>query len=680
MRRAAARAASAGRTAGRPRRSATLRSGSVQAAAATLRRCRPRPRLGHRQARRLRHQRRRRPRPARDLRAHGRSRARASRSRRRRRCCSPASTSTRASTACSRRRRRRGWRTSSARGSPTPSATTAGSSCSSSTASKLHIKPSHLDVGRPLVRALRRAGRLLHAACCRSSGPSSRCPPASRGCRSGGSRVLHARRLRAVGLPARRFIGKQAARQLGRLEGQPALRRLRGRRADRRRRRLPRRPLAARPRREPAADAPAGLSGALPAAPRARARRCCTGPPSCCRSPPPATRRSCPWLLGWPYARPRPRAAQGLRGRAARGHGGGAAGRAARRGRRAPRAASTAGASVLVARLVRAAGDRRAARSSGRSSGAWARPPTIAAGLLLGVGGDGGGRRARPRRGAAARRPASPTRCALGVAQACALVPGVSRNGATLAAARARGFDRADANALSRHVALPVIVGATALKGARLARRGLPAGAGARLRRRRRRAAFVSTLGLGAAHPRGRARPLARALRRLPRALAALVLRRAVAESARDERRLRRRRRRHRPGRPRRRRPRRRPAHDRARPARRARSLPSGHYASRSCASPPNLGHRDVDRRRRLEARRRRAGRPLRDGRHRLRGDERQRPHLRRRRADRDARLPRRRAGRPGGAARASPRACKVGAEAAGVEIPGGELAVSSPS
>jgi undecaprenyl-diphosphatase len=65
---------------------------------------------------------------------------------------------------------------------------------------------------------------------------------------------------------------------------------------------------------------------------------------------------------------------------------------------------------------------------------------------------------------------------ALGLAQACALVPGVSRNGATLTAARARGFRRPDANALSRHVALPVIVGATVLKGVRLARRGLPAG------------------------------------------------------------------------------------------------------------------------------------------------------------------------------------------------------------
>lgn len=62
----------------------------------------------------------------------------------------------------------------------------------------------------------------------------------------------------------------------------------------------------------------------------------------------------------------------------------------------------------------------------------------------------------------------------LGVAQSCALFPGVSRNGATLAAARLRGFAREDANRLSRHVALPVIAGATLLKGIRLSRGGLP--------------------------------------------------------------------------------------------------------------------------------------------------------------------------------------------------------------
>jgi undecaprenyl-diphosphatase len=62
----------------------------------------------------------------------------------------------------------------------------------------------------------------------------------------------------------------------------------------------------------------------------------------------------------------------------------------------------------------------------------------------------------------------------LGVAQSCALFPGVSRNGATLTAARLRGFTREDANRLSRHVALPVIAGATVLKGFRLWRKGLP--------------------------------------------------------------------------------------------------------------------------------------------------------------------------------------------------------------
>ncbi len=61
---------------------------------------------------------------------------------------------------------------------------------------------------------------------------------------------------------------------------------------------------------------------------------------------------------------------------------------------------------------------------------------------------------------------------ALGIAQAAALAPGVSRNGVTLAAARWRGFTRAQANLLSRTIALPIIVGATALKGVRLARRG----------------------------------------------------------------------------------------------------------------------------------------------------------------------------------------------------------------
>jgi undecaprenyl-diphosphatase len=100
-------------------------------------------------------------------------------------------------------------------------------------------------------------------------------------------------------------------------------------------------------------------------------------------------------------------------------------------------------------------------------------PATIAAGLLAGSTvmalADRLGPTGRRRQDAGWR-----DALALGLAQAAALIPGVSRNGATLAAARARGFDREDANALSRHVALPIIVGASALKGTRLARRGLP--------------------------------------------------------------------------------------------------------------------------------------------------------------------------------------------------------------
>jgi undecaprenyl-diphosphatase len=101
-------------------------------------------------------------------------------------------------------------------------------------------------------------------------------------------------------------------------------------------------------------------------------------------------------------------------------------------------------------------------------------PATIAAGLTLGsLAMALADRRpqARDRDDADAR-----DALALGLAQASALVPGVSRNGATLAAARARRFTREDANALSRHVALPIIVAATALKGTRLLRRGLPPG------------------------------------------------------------------------------------------------------------------------------------------------------------------------------------------------------------
>lgn len=97
---------------------------------------------------------------------------------------------------------------------------------------------------------------------------------------------------------------------------------------------------------------------------------------------------------------------------------------------------------------------------------------------------------------------------ALGLAQTLALIPGVSRNGATLTAARLRGFTREDSQTLSWRVALPVLLGATALKSRRLAQRGvapghaaaLAAGAGA---------AFLSTLACSPLiAPRRRARSL----------------------------------------------------------------------------------------------------------------------------------------------------------------------------
>jgi undecaprenyl-diphosphatase len=98
--------------------------------------------------------------------------------------------------------------------------------------------------------------------------------------------------------------------------------------------------------------------------------------------------------------------------------------------------------------------------------------PTIAAGLLLGAAA----------MALADARPPSGTRTLeqasaydgllLGLAQTFALVPGVSRSGAVLSAARARGFGREDSHTLARRTGLPVILGAGALKTGRLLQRG----------------------------------------------------------------------------------------------------------------------------------------------------------------------------------------------------------------
>lgn len=59
----------------------------------------------------------------------------------------------------------------------------------------------------------------------------------------------------------------------------------------------------------------------------------------------------------------------------------------------------------------------------------------------------------------------------LGIAQASALLPGMSRSGMALAAARFRGFGRRDSRRLAAQVGLPVIAGATLLKGLRMLKR-----------------------------------------------------------------------------------------------------------------------------------------------------------------------------------------------------------------
>jgi undecaprenyl-diphosphatase len=157
-------------------------------------------------------------------------------------------------------------------------------------------------------------------------------------------------------------------------------------------------------------------------------------------------------------------------------------------------------------------------------------PATIAAGLAGGaIAMAAAERRGRTERG---RSDASlADGAALGAAQALALVPGVSRSGATRATARWRGFTRAEADALSAAVGLPITLGALALKGREAALSSdrsewAALGAGAL-------GAFSSTLLAGAALRRvGRGRSLTPyAAYRI--ALAAAVVRRLRQNGAR---------------------------------------------------------------------------------------------------------------------------------------------------
>jgi undecaprenyl-diphosphatase len=113
---------------------------------------------------------------------------------------------------------------------------------------------------------------------------------------------------------------------------------------------------------------------------------------------------------------------------------------------------------------------------------------------------------------------------AIGVAQAIALVPGVSRSGAALAAARARGLDRRAAGVLCWRAGLPVMLGASALSAARAAKRGLPPG-GVAMLGAGAGAALCSTL----ASARVLCRPPARPRALLPYAAYRVVLAALVA-------------------------------------------------------------------------------------------------------------------------------------------------------
>ena len=132
-------------------------------------------------------------------------------------------------------------------------------------------------------------------------------------------------------------------------------------------------------------------------------------------------------------------------------------------------------------------------------------PRSLAAGLLLGsialtLADQVPGLGVRPGRA----RPAGPAEVpglavhhavVIGLAQVCALWPGVSRTGAVLAASRALGHDRSQAARIARETAVPITLGAAAFKASRAPWTRSTAAAVA--------GSFVSTLA---------ARPLTRAL------------------------------------------------------------------------------------------------------------------------------------------------------------------------
>jgi len=120
-------------------------------------------------------------------------------------------------------------------------------------------------------------------------------------------------------------------------------------------------------------------------------------------------------------------------------------------------------------------------------------PPTIAVGLLLGGAAMALADTRIPDGTRTLAQASALDGLLFGLAQTLALIPGVSRSGAVLTAARARGFSRSDSHTLARRTGLPVILGAAALKTGRLFQAGSPPGA-TRALALGGATAFVSTL------------------------------------------------------------------------------------------------------------------------------------------------------------------------------------------
>ena len=212
------------------------------------------------------------------------------------------------------------------------------------------------------------------------------------------------------------------------------------------------------------------------------ARRCSTGRRSCC--PISSSAHVAPALLGATSTPSERKELEVARPRRARSLALGLA-----RGRRAvarrapplpaPRSRARCSSGAIESGSARRDDGRRPGR---RRRSRWRSPTRRGRDAALATG----GRRLRPVAG---------LRCSA-LAQARALVPGVSRHGATLdRAAGARASTGAAAHALSREARKPVLAGAVALKGWRVA----PAPGAGRAARGRRRGSASSTCRRGAA-------------------------------------------------------------------------------------------------------------------------------------------------------------------------------------